>query len=99
MGTPDCYYPGCVKGINGFNTEIKVPALGNVTPTLHVTWDSTKIKLTTKELQERLRKGDPSIEIVGNEEGHISITSWVMKKGEDKIVAKRLKEEFSKVAV
>ena len=88
-----------VKGINGFNTEIKVPALGNVTPTLHVTWDSTKIKLTTKELQERLQKGDPSIEIVGNEEGHISITSWVMKKGEDKIVAKRLKEEFSKVAV
>src|SRR4030095_44919 len=27
-----------VKGINGFNTEIKVPVLGNVTPTLHVTW-------------------------------------------------------------
>ena len=88
-----------VKGINGFNTEIIVPTLGNVTPTLHVTWDGTKIKLTTKDLQERLRNGDPSIEIVGNEEGHISITSWVMKKGEDKIVAKRLKEELSRVTV
>jgi len=88
-----------VKGINGFNTEVKIPTLGNVTPTLHVTWDATKIKLTTKDLQERLRSGDSSIEIVGNEEGHISITSWVMKKGEDKIVAKRLKEELSKVAV
>jgi len=88
-----------VMNINGFNTEVKVPALGNVTPTLHVTWDSNKAKLTTKELQERLRNGDPSIEIVGNEEGHISITSWVMKKGEDKLVAKRLKEELSRVAV
>jgi len=88
-----------VKNINGFKTEVKVPTLGNVTPTLHVTWDSTKVKLTTKELQERLRNGEPSIEIVGNEEGHISITSWVMKKGEDKIVAKRLKEELSRAAV
>ena len=88
-----------VKNIGGITTEIKVPALGNVTPTLHVRWDNSKIKITTKELQEKLRNGNPSIEIVGNEEGHISITSWVMKAGEEKIVAKRLKEELSAVAV
>ena len=87
-----------IKNINGITTEIKVPVLGNVTPTLHVTWDSSKIKITTKELQERLRNGNPSIEIIGNEEGHITITSWVMKAGEDKIVAKRLKEELVKIA-
>ncbi|HKO80675.1 MAG TPA: aminotransferase class V-fold PLP-dependent enzyme, partial [Chitinophagaceae bacterium] len=88
-----------VKNIGGITTEIKVPTLGNVTPTLHVRWDNSKIKITTKELQEKLRNGNPSIEIVGNEEGHISITSWVMKAGEEKIVAKRLKEELSTVAV
>ena len=88
-----------IKNINGITTEVKVPVLGNVTPTLHVTWDSSKIKVTTKELQERLRNGNPSIEIVGNDEGHISITSWVMKAGEEKIVAKRLKEELAKSAV
>src|SRR5688572_17128963 len=86
-----------IKNINGINTEVKVPPLGNVTPTLHVTWDD-KIKITTKELQERLRNGNPSIEIVGNEERHISMTSWVMKEGEEKIVAKRLKEELTKSA-
>ena len=85
--------------MNGITTEIKVPTLGNVTPTLHVTWDSSIVKITTKELQERLRNGNPSIEIVGNEEGHISITSWVMKAGEEKKVAKRLKEELSLAAV
>lgn len=88
-----------VKNIKGFGTEVKVPTLGNVTPTLHVTWDASKIKLTTKELQERLRNGNPSIEVIGSEEAHITITSWVMKAGEDKIVAKRLREELTAVAV
>lgn len=85
-----------IKPINGVTTEIRVPALGNVTPTLHVTWDAGKIKMTTKELQERLRHGIPSIEIVNNGDAHISITTWVMKAGEDKIVARRLKEELIK---
>jgi uncharacterized pyridoxal phosphate-dependent enzyme len=87
-----------IKSINGITTEIRVPALGNVTPTLHVTWDSDKIKITTKELQERLRNGVPSIEIVNNGDAHISITTWVMKAGEDKIVAGRLKEELIKIS-
>ena len=88
-----------VKPVNGITTEVKVPQLGNVTPTLHVIWDPDKVKITTKQLQENLRNGDPSIEIVGNEDNHISMTTWVMKPGEEKIVAKRLKEELSKVSV
>jgi L-seryl-tRNA(Ser) seleniumtransferase len=88
-----------VKGISGITTEVKVPALGNVTPTLHVMWDSNKVKLTTKELQEKLRTGNPSIEVVGAEdENHISMTTWVMKPGEDKIVSTRLKEELTKAS-
>jgi D-glucosaminate-6-phosphate ammonia-lyase len=83
-----------VKGIKGFTTEVKTPKLGNVTPTLYVSWDSTKINLTTKDLQERLRTGNPSIEVVGSENG-ISMTAWMLKAGEEKIVAKRLKEELS----
>ncbi|RYG44232.1 MAG: aminotransferase class V-fold PLP-dependent enzyme, partial [Chitinophagaceae bacterium] len=64
-----------VKSVSGFTTEVKTPKLGNVTPTLYVTWDATKIKLTTKDLQERLRTGNPSIEVMGSENG-ISMTSW-----------------------
>ncbi len=86
-----------VKPIKGITTEVKVPPLGNVTPTLHVTWDNTKVKITTKDLQEKLRNGNPSIEIVGNGDNHISITSWVMKPGEEKIVATKLKEAFLNV--
>lgn len=85
-----------VKNISGVTTETVVPPLGNVTPTLHVRWDKTKVKLTTKALQEGLRNGDPSIEVVNNGDEHISITTWVMKAGEEKLVAKRLKEELVK---
>jgi L-seryl-tRNA(Ser) seleniumtransferase len=88
-----------IKDINGIKTEVKVPALGNVTPTLHVTWDKKIVKITTKDLQEQLRSGDPSIEIVNNGDEHLSITTWVMKEGQEKIVAKRLKEVFNKATV
>ena len=87
------------KTVKGIRTEVKVPSLGNVTPTLHITWDPSNVKITSKELQERLRSGNPSIEIVHNGETHISITTWVMKPGEEKIVAKRLKEELNKAAL
>jgi uncharacterized pyridoxal phosphate-dependent enzyme len=83
--------------IASVQSEIKVPTLGNVTPTLHVTWDISKTKISSTQLQENLRKGNPSIEIVNNGDEHISITTWVMKNGEDKIVGQRLKEEFRKV--
>ncbi|MFM9909518.1 MAG: aminotransferase class V-fold PLP-dependent enzyme [Chitinophagaceae bacterium] len=87
-----------IRSINGVTTEIKVPALGNITPTLHVTW-SNKVNITSKELQEKLRNGSPSIEIVNNGDTHISITTWVMKAGEEKVVAKRLQEELQKKAI
>ncbi|NNV54068.1 aminotransferase class V-fold PLP-dependent enzyme [Limnovirga soli] len=84
-----------IKNIPGLTTEVKVPTLGNVTPTLHVTWDKTKLKLTTKDLQEKLRNGSPSIEIVNGGDEHISITTWVMLPGQERIVAKRLSEELA----
>ena len=87
-----------VKGINGVSTNVHVPPLGNITPTLTISWDPNTIKLTTADLQERLRKGNPSIEVGGGGgENKINVTVWVMKPGQEKIVAKRLKEELSNV--
>ncbi len=87
------------KAINSFpglTTETRVPKLGNITPTLHVEWDQAKVKISSKQLQENLRKGNPSIEIVNNGESHISMTTWMMQAGEETKVAQRLKEEFQK---
>jgi L-seryl-tRNA(Ser) seleniumtransferase len=70
-----------------------VPPLGNITPTLELTWDTAR--LPVKTLQEKLRNGNPSIEVMEHEDKGIHITVWVMRPGQEKIVAKRLNEELT----
>lgn len=86
-----------VKPINGVTTRVFVPPLGNITPTLEVSWDTAVLKMTTKDLQEKLRNGNPSIEVMGRGDNMINITVWVMKPGQEKIVAKKLKEAMTTV--
>jgi uncharacterized pyridoxal phosphate-dependent enzyme len=87
-----------VKTVGGVTTSITVPALGNVTPTLQIAWDATKVKLAGKDLQEKLRSGLPSIEIGGVKDNSITVTVWMLKPGQEKIVAARIKEELMKAA-
>ena len=85
-----------VKKINGVSTKVTVPPIANVTPTLSISWDSNIVKVSRNDLQERLRKGEPSIEMMGGKDNSVTITAWMLKQGEDKIVAARLTEEFKK---
>jgi uncharacterized pyridoxal phosphate-dependent enzyme len=88
-----------VKPLNGVTTEITVPPLGNHTPTLRITWDKTKVKTTDKALKEALRVGSPSIEVGNGAENAINVTVFMLKPGQEKIVATRLQEELSKASV
>jgi D-glucosaminate-6-phosphate ammonia-lyase len=77
---------------------VSVPPVANHTPLLSVSWDVNKLKLTSKELGSRLRAGSPSIEVMSNGENGVNITVFMLKPGEEKIVARRLQEELSKPA-
>ena len=88
-----------VKAVNGVTTKVTVPALGNTTPTLEIGWDNDKVKLTGKELQQKLRNASPSIEIGNVQEKSITVTVWMLKPGQEKIVAARIAEELSKASV
>jgi L-seryl-tRNA(Ser) seleniumtransferase len=90
------YIENTIKPINGVTTTVAVPPLGNITPTLKIAWDNSKIKIATKDLQEQLRKGDPSIEVGGGGENTFNVTAWMLKPGQEKIVARRIKEELTK---
>jgi L-seryl-tRNA(Ser) seleniumtransferase len=81
------------KSVKGVTTNVYVPKLGNITPTLELSWDTAR--LPVKDLQEKLRNGDPSIEVMPRQDKGINITVWVMRPGQEKMVAKRLKEVFS----
>jgi L-seryl-tRNA(Ser) seleniumtransferase len=89
------YIDNAVKSVDGVTTSVVVPVLGNVTPTLHMNWDTNKVKMSGKELQERLRNGNPSIEVADVRDSSIQITAWMLKPGQEKIVATRLKEVLS----
>ena len=86
-----------VKKVKGVKTEVVVPPVANHTPALKVIWDPSVTTLTSEDLGKRLREGTPSIEVVSWEDKDaIKLTVFMLKPGEDTIVAKRLKEELEK---
>jgi uncharacterized pyridoxal phosphate-dependent enzyme len=84
-----------VKDLKGVTTRVFVPPFANHVPTIQVGWDPEVVKLTTQQLQLNLRNGNPSIEINPGRNS-IQIATFVMVPGEEKIVAKRLREELSR---
>lgn len=81
--------------VKGVKTEIHVPKYANAVPSLRVKWDQSKVKITPPELRAELRNGHPSIETVGGEDV-VGITTWMMEPGQERLVAKRIKEILSK---
>jgi len=82
-----------VNSIEGVITEISVPPIANHTPLLFINWDESKVKTSNKDLMLKLRNGSPSIEVMANGTG-INITVFMLQEGEEKIVAKRVREEL-----
>lgn len=89
-----------VKGISGVKTEVVLPPVANHTPSLSITWDDKKIKLTKETMGEKLRKGTPSIEVIAWEaDNNIRLTVFMLKPGQEKIVAERIKAELTQASV
>lgn len=88
-----------IKTVNNVTTEIFVPPTDNHTPSLKISWDPEKIKLTSEKFAEYLRMGSPSIEVISWEkENMIRLTVFMLQPGEEKVVAKRIKEELIKAS-
>ena len=78
--------------------------LSNKSPSLSITWDSTKLHITGEEMAEELARTKPRIALgagIGGGRGSgacrpgttaYPVTAWQMQPGEDKIVADRLHE-------
>jgi len=77
--------------VPGVTPEIHVPPIANHVPAIRLKWDSEKVKITPGEVRDALRNGHPSIETMGGNES-VDITTWMMIPGEERIVAKRIKE-------
>lgn len=82
------------ESVNGVTTKSYVPPIADHTPTLDILWDTDKIHLTGTGLLEALRTGNPSIEAYGGGKNSITVSPWMMRPDQVKIVAGRIKEEL-----
>jgi L-seryl-tRNA(Ser) seleniumtransferase len=83
--------------VDGVNPEIHVPEVANHVPSLKVSWDQKKVKITGEEARAKLREGHPSIQTVGDKES-LGITTWMMQPGQERIVASRVREILGEAA-
>ena len=84
------------SSIEGVETEIHVPKYANHVPSLRIRWNEKKVKISPNEVRKQLSEGHPSIQTVGDSTS-VGITTWMMVPGQERIVAKRIKEILSSV--
>ena len=91
MGRPDLIAADKVPGVE---TLVHYPKGDNHQPQLRITWDESRIRLTPAEAKQRLREGDPVVEVhsLGLTDGHLELTAWVLEADEVEIVGRRVRE-------
>lgn len=93
-----------LDGIPTLNCKIFVPPVANHVPHLLIRYDQARIKISPRDVAEKLRQGNPSIELnpatgsdsasagLPTDRNTIVVGVWMLKPGEDAIVARHLHE-------
>jgi len=71
--------------------EVFVPEVANHVPHVRISWDAAARGITAADAVKALRDGEPSIG-TRSEGDALVVGVWMMRPGEDRIVAKRLRE-------
>jgi uncharacterized pyridoxal phosphate-dependent enzyme len=101
---------GQLHGIPSLRTEIYVPPVANHVPHLIIRYDPGRVKITPAEVASVLRRGNPSIELnpatgmaavssgLPSDANTIVVGVWMLQPGEDRIVARHLREVLEQAA-
>jgi D-glucosaminate-6-phosphate ammonia-lyase len=73
-------------------TEVNVPTVANAVPHLHVSWDYDKRGLSPTQMADKLRDGEPSIEVSPNSRRQLIIGVWMMQPGDETTVGQRMRQ-------
>ncbi|MGP0067765.1 MAG: aminotransferase class V-fold PLP-dependent enzyme [Isosphaeraceae bacterium] len=84
-----------LKEFPDIKTEVRVPAIANAVPHLHIRWDTQARKIGVSEMVKRLREGKPSIEVAPGSRNPLVIGVWMMEPGDDEIVGRRIRAILS----
>jgi L-seryl-tRNA(Ser) seleniumtransferase len=86
-----------VADVKGIRSSTHIPPIANHVPHLKLTLDKSTLNLSVEDVRKQLREGDPSIELAPYAPAapdEITIGVWMLQPGEDRIVARRLREIF-----
>ncbi len=87
-----------VTRVPGVTTSVNVPDVANHVPHMDIFWDPRKISLAPRDAAGALRKGKPSI-VLGSSENGLGMNSFMLKPGEEKIIAAQLVQLFKSHSV
>jgi uncharacterized pyridoxal phosphate-dependent enzyme len=82
-----------VSSVKGVTASVTVPEVANHVPHVQIKLDTAVTGITGSEVSKRLREGTPSIGVRPGDELLVGV--WMMKPGEEKIVASRLRDVLS----
>ncbi len=84
---------GEITKVPGVSTSFFVPDIANHVPHMRITWDEARISLTPEQAQRLLRNSKPSI-VISSGEGQpgLSMNSFMLQPGDDKIVGVQLSQ-------
>ena len=82
---------GSASAVSGVTAEVFVPEVANHVPHVRISWPAAGKGLSPADVVTALRDGEPSIAIRAEGDALV-IGVWMMRPGEEKIVARRLRE-------
>jgi uncharacterized pyridoxal phosphate-dependent enzyme len=85
------YVKGAVDQIPGVESGYVPKEVTNHVPRLYVKWDEKAFNFSREDCFKALQEGEPSIVALRTPLG-VTIVTWMMQPGEEKVVARRLKE-------
>jgi L-seryl-tRNA(Ser) seleniumtransferase len=84
-----------VAKVPGVTTSFPKLEIANHVPHLQIKWDEKRIPMTPREVGKALREGKPSIALSTGEHGEaLSMNSFMLQPGEEKIIASELVKLF-----
>ncbi len=85
-----------LSGVQGLSAKRYVPVIANEVPHVQLEWDEAARNLTVQQVIDQLKAGDPPIAVLGGARGRMAVSVWMMQGSEHRVVARRLREIFSK---
>jgi L-seryl-tRNA(Ser) seleniumtransferase len=82
--------------VPGVKAEVFVPPVSNHVPHIRISWDGGD-EAAAAGVVKAMKDGEPSV-VIRNEKDALVVGVWMMQPGEDKIVARRLRQVLEKKA-